>query len=317
MESAGNGGDGERAEAGHFLDDGSDNHVRGGSVVPGIDLSVSETEAPKSSAPPPSAVAPSATSTSGGSVKIAAAAAAKARKIEQENDDEYLDTIISELATAAAAAGAAPHELETGVSSPLARLLRCDVRCLKLDYELRRKFGAGVGGGGDRGDGAAAAAGAARARRARRGMMMALRVGNVTASALALKRLVVSSPKEDWPKPPSLVGGGLGMKRSEAPAYLPRWQLEAHRGADWFMFERSGSLEQLQVTGGATINTLFLRQLEQCMILKSCVDAVVLLLVCNSLRSLKRCTYRVSLWLIRTGQSFPWELDGLLIGVVA
>ncbi|CAN0532652.1 unnamed protein product, partial [Ectocarpus sp. 12 AP-2014] len=62
------------------------------------------------------------------------------------------------------------------------------------------------------------------------------------------KRLVVSAPKEDWPKPPSFVGGGLGMKRCEAgaPAYLPKWQLDAHQGAEWFVFERSSALEQLQ-----------------------------------------------------------------------
>ena len=168
------------------------------------------------------------------------------------NDDEYLDGIISELALKAAAAaakgGACAKDLQTGASSPLALLLRCDPRCLKLDQELRRKFG-----GSDRVNGAAAGAGGrgggGRARRPRRGMMVA-RGGNSSASAsLTLKRLIVSAPKEDWPKPPSFVGGGLGMKKCEAgaPSYLPRWQLEAHCGAEWFVFERSSSLEQLQV----------------------------------------------------------------------
>ncbi|CAM9671848.1 unnamed protein product [Ectocarpus sp. 6 AP-2014] len=88
-----------------------------------------------------------------------------------------------------------------------------------------------------------------RARRTRRGMMVGRGGNNNSVSAsLMLKRLVVSAPKEDWPKPPSFVGGGLGMKRCEAgaPAYLPRWQLDAHQGAEWFVFERSSSLEQLQ-----------------------------------------------------------------------
>lgn len=78
------------------------------------------------------------------------------------------------------------------------------------------------------------------------------RGGNNSVSAsLTLKRLVVSAPKEDWPKPPSFVGGGLGMKRCEggAPEYLPQWQVDAHRGAEWFVFERSSSLEQLHVSG--------------------------------------------------------------------
>lgn len=171
---------------------------------------------------------------------------------QQGDDDEYLDSIISELALKAAAAaaggGTGAEALHTGISSPLALLLRCDPRCLKLDQELRRKFG-----GGDRENGAAAGGvargGGGRARRTRRGVMAARGGNNSVSASLTLKRLVVSAPKEDWPKPPSFVGGGLGMKRCEAgaPTYLPRWQLEAHGGAEWFVFERSSSLEQLQV----------------------------------------------------------------------
>ncbi|CAM9753416.1 unnamed protein product [Scytosiphon promiscuus] len=166
---------------------------------------------------------------------------------EKNGDDEYLDSVISELALKAAAAkaageGASAEELQNGPSSPLALLLRCDPRCLKLDQELRRKFG-----GGDRENGAAAGARGGRARRTRRGMMLARGGNNSVSASLTLKRLVVSSPKEDWPKPPSFVGGGLGMKKCEggAPSYLPPWQADAHRGAEWFVFERSGSLEQL------------------------------------------------------------------------
>lgn len=182
----------------------------------------------------------------------AAPSPAPAPADQQGDDDEYLDSIISELAVKAAEAEAAgtragAEDLQTGVCSPLAMLLRCDPRCLKLDHELRRKFGGG--GGGDRENGAAAGGGGGRARRTRRGMMVARGGNNSVSASLTLKRLVVSAPKADWPKPPSFVGGGLGMKRCEAgaPAYLPRWQLEAHRGADWFVFERSSSLEQLQV----------------------------------------------------------------------
>lgn len=174
---------------------------------------------------------------------------------QQENggdDDEYLDSIISELKAAATAAGGgtAAKELQTGAASPLALFLRCDPRCLKLDQELRRKFGGG--GGGDRGNGGAAAGGGGgggRPRRTRRGMLAPRGGNNSVSASLTLKRLVVSAPKEDWPKPPSFVGGGLGMRKCEtgAPAYLPRWQVEAHFGADWFVFERSSSLEQLQV----------------------------------------------------------------------
>ncbi|CAN0024818.1 unnamed protein product, partial [Ectocarpus fasciculatus] len=171
--------------------------------------------------------------------------------VEGDDDDEYLDSIISELARKAAATqaaeGSSADNLKLGASSPLALLLRCDLRCLKLDQELRRKFG----GGGDRENGGAAGGGGGgggRARRTRRGMMVGRGGNNSVSASLTLKRLVVSAPKENWPKPPSFVGGGLGMKRCEAgaPAYLPRWQLDAHQGAEWFVFERSSSLEQLQ-----------------------------------------------------------------------
>lgn len=79
--------------------------------------------------------------------------------------------------------------------------------------------------------------------------MMPRGMGNSQAASglLARKRLVVSTPKEDWPKPPSFVGGGLGMKQCESPPYLPPWQLRAHSGAAWFEFEMSSSLDQLQV----------------------------------------------------------------------
>lgn len=189
--------------------------------------------------------APVSTFKSGGSATVADTST-KAQKVEEvQDDDEYLDKIISQLATEAAAGGGglSAADLPRGASSPLAKFLRCDARCLKLDVELRRMFGAGVGGGGgDREN--AGAAGGGRARRTRRGMVV--RGSNVPAS-LALKRLVISAPKEDWPKPPSLVGGGLGMSRCAPPKYLPQWQLEAHQGAEWFVFERSESLEQLQV----------------------------------------------------------------------
>lgn len=216
-----------------------------------------------STSPPAAGHAAAAAAAATGTVVASSATRAKKKAAaadQQENegdDDEYLNSIISEIALKEAAAtaargGAAAEELQTGAASPLALLLRCDPRCLKLDQELRRKFGGGGGGGGDRGNGGLAAGGGGggggRPRRTRRGML-ASRGGNSVSASLTLKRLVVSAPKEDWPKPPSFVGGGLGMKKCEAgaPAYLPRWQLEAHRGAEWFVFERSSSLEQLQV----------------------------------------------------------------------
>lgn len=215
---------------------------------------------PTGPAPIPAGEAYSGKATGGGLVANSTRKKKEAAdaKRNRGDDDEYLDGIISELAldaaAAAAAGGADAEELQTGASSPLALLLRCDPRCLKLDQELRRKFG-----GGDRANGAAAGegarggGGAGRARRPRRGMVA--RGGNASVSAsLTLKRLVVSAPKEDWPKPPSFVGGGLGMKKCEAgaPSYLPQWQLKAHCGAEWFAFERSSSLEQLQVRGDGT-----------------------------------------------------------------
>lgn len=191
-----------------------------------------------------------------------APAPAPAEETKYQDDDEYLDSVIAELKQHTSAGGVGERgNSETsmlGASSPLAQMLRSDVRSLKLENELRRKFGSSVGPGGA---GAAAGdgdmGGAGRLRR-RRGLTP--RGGSTPGASLALKRLVVSTPKEDWPKPPSLVGGGLGMARSEgAPEYLPAWQMEAHQGAEWFVFERSESLLQLQasmavfVLGGGVI----------------------------------------------------------------
>ena len=165
--------------------------------------------------------------------------------MEDEPDDhEYLDSIISELAsTRAEGEGVSTLGGLTGVSSPLENLLRCDPRCLRLDQELRRKFGGAGIAAADRENGAPGG----RARRTRRGIMPR-GMRNTQASGLALKRLVVSAPKEGWAKPPSFVGGGLGMRRCVPPSYLPLWQLKAHGGATWFQFEMSSSLAQSEVS---------------------------------------------------------------------
>lgn len=240
-------------EDGSSSSDSDDTGV--GNPTIGSDAHASKEDPAQSNSNVGAAARLTSTSTPAGKINHGTAAStAAAAKSQQGDDDEYLDSVISELARNAAAeeaagVGTGAEDLQTGASSPLALLLRCDPRCLKLDQELRRKFG-----GGDRENGAAAAGGGARggggrARRTRRGMMVARGGNNSVSASLTLKRLVVSAPKEDWPKPPSFVGGGLGMKRCEAgaPAYLPRWQVEAHRGAEWFEFERSSSLEQLQV----------------------------------------------------------------------
>lgn len=185
-----------------------------------------------------------------------AAPAAPPEEAKYQDDHEYLDSIIAELQlrnTGNIDGGGDASEKDTmvGTLSPLAQLLRCDVRCLKLENELRRKFGSSVrpgGGGAGAAGGDGDVGGAGRARR-RRGLMPRGGGNNASGASLALKRLVVSAPKDDWPKPPSLVGGGLGMSRCEegAPEYLPAWQVKAHQGAEWFVFERSESLQQMQV----------------------------------------------------------------------
>lgn len=182
------------------------------------------------------------TDTKGAPAPTTAPAKGKVKEVEKDvDDDEYLDSVISELATTASAEAESSMG-HTGVSSPIAKLLRCDPHCLKLDQELRRKFGGGRENGGG-------ALPGARARKPRRMGMMPRGMGNSQAASglLARKRLVVSTPKEDWPKPPSFVGGGLGMKQCEPPPYLPPWQLRAHGGAAWFEFEMSSSLDQMQV----------------------------------------------------------------------
>lgn len=181
------------------------------------------------------------------------APAASLEEAKYQDDHEYLDSIIAELQQRNTDGGGDTSEKDTmvGALSPLAQLLRCDVRCLKLENELRRKFGSSVrpGGGGAGAGGGDGDVGGGRVRR-RRGLMPRGGGNNASGASLALKRLVVSAPKEDWPKPPSLVGGGLGMARCEegAPDYLPDWQVKAHQGAEWFVFERSESLQQMQVS---------------------------------------------------------------------
>ncbi|CAM9122097.1 unnamed protein product [Choristocarpus tenellus] len=159
----------------------------------------------------------------------------EALKVEKEDDDEFLDTIISQLK---ATGGNVDRDASVG-ESQLLQLLRCDNRNLKIEYEMRRKFGASV----DEGARSDQGPGQGRGRGKRRGLPRGL----TPISALALKKLVVSSPKEDWPKPPSFVGGGIGMSRVMAPANLPPWQMKAHDGAEWFCFKHSTSYEQLQV----------------------------------------------------------------------
>ncbi|CAN0043676.1 unnamed protein product [Discosporangium mesarthrocarpum] len=155
----------------------------------------------------------------------------------KENDDEYLDSIISKIKEEGKGLGDGGHT--SGSSSLLAELLRCDGRNLKIDYEMRRKFGSSVGNNRS----AVQGPGQGRGRGRRRVMPRAVQ----QVPALTLKKLVVSSPKEDWPKPPSFVVGGMGMERTEAPTGLPGWQLEAHCGAEWFKFKYSPSYQQLQV----------------------------------------------------------------------
>lgn len=72
---------------------------------------------------------------------------------EYKDDHEYLDSVIAEVRETSGVGGGSSsqgeHDALLGAASPLAGLLRCDPRSLKLDNELRRKFGSSVGAAGE------------------------------------------------------------------------------------------------------------------------------------------------------------------------
>eukprot|EP00903_Cladosiphon_okamuranus_P006771 g6603.t1 len=214
------GEDSDESSSNSEEEDGSDNDSDDDALV-GSPTSGDDVDAPKEDAAQsristqvastsPTLALPAGKNNHGIATNAAAAPVVAAAAADQQgDDDEYLDSIISELALKAAAeeaAGGGPsaEAPQTGVSSPLALLLRCDRRCLKLDQELRRKFG-----GGDRENGAAGGGGG-RGRAGRRGAGAEKQTG---------------------------YDGGTGREQQ---------RVEAHRGAEWFVFERSSSLEQLQ-----------------------------------------------------------------------
>ncbi|KAG5191759.1 transcriptional repressor TCF25-domain-containing protein [Tribonema minus] len=172
---------------------------------------------------------------------------------DDDDDDALLDGLISQLSGAAINGGAAAAAAGGGGgdASALDALLACDPRALSVDAEMRRKFGAGAAAAAADADAAAAAAaeqrgGAGGGARRRRGRAAAPARGGA-AAALGNRRLLLGPPKEDWSRPPSLVGGGLGMERAAPPAWLPRRQRAAHGGgAQWFAYRWSEEYARAQ-----------------------------------------------------------------------
>lgn len=157
---------------------------------------------------------------------------------EEEDEDAWLE--IQRQAVGGGEGGDATTSSST-LQSPLyvaADALEMDTKSLSLDKELKSRFGdEGVGEGGGGGGG-----GGGRRRGAALGRGNASAGGGVLGQ-LYQRRCFFGAPKEDWPRPPTYVGGGFRMVRSEAPADCEN---EEEAGASWFAFEWSPAFQALQ-----------------------------------------------------------------------
>jgi hypothetical protein len=143
-------------------------------------------------------------------------------------DHRLMDDIIAEMGTGSGNL----ESSETGSFYDMHKVLRCDPLHLNLERELRRHFGVSV-----------ASTAPGRQARTRGGLDKKQR----KLSQVQLKKLVLGPPPEDWPsRPPSFVGGGIGMVRCDAPAGLSDWMRHAHgESAEWFEFKLSDAYVQL------------------------------------------------------------------------
>ncbi|CAM9423393.1 unnamed protein product, partial [Phaeothamnion confervicola] len=162
---------------------------------------------------------------------------APATKDVHEDDDVLLDEAIQSIAIAANQASSAGNGNDGGADDvPYSAAFQCDTRNLSIAKELRQRFGGAATAGGG---GVAIPRGGDPRRRKPGGAMM----------AGAMRKLLLGLPADDWPKPPSFIGGGLGMVKTAAPAYLPPWQAAAHgAGCTWFAFQASDVYKQLQAS---------------------------------------------------------------------
>ena len=86
-----------------------------------------------------------------------------------------------------------------GVRAVVRNLLKVDVKNLDIDSIMRKRFGSdSVRRGNEDGDG-------------ERPRIKPPGKGKPMPSKLTNRRLIFGSPKEDWTRPPSYVGGGVGM----------------------------------------------------------------------------------------------------------
>ncbi len=166
-----------------------------------------------------------------------------AKQVDEEDDDVWLEIQRQQegggLDTTATPAVGTSSKKRAAKPPVVPLALAFDTRCLNLEHELKFRFGAegvmpggaeGGGGGGNRRRGGAIGG-------ARGG------AGGGVLTQLYNRRCFFGPPKEDWPRPPTYVGGGLRMVRVEAPADC-RDPEEAAR--DWYAFEWSPSFQALQ-----------------------------------------------------------------------
>lgn len=86
-----------------------------------------------------------------------------------------------------------------GVRAVVRNLLKVEVKNLDIDSIMRKRFGSdSVRRGNEEGDG-------------ERPRIKTSGKGKPMPSKLTNRRLIFGSPKEDWTRPPSYVGGGVGM----------------------------------------------------------------------------------------------------------
>ncbi|CAM9276726.1 unnamed protein product, partial [Ectocarpus fasciculatus] len=132
----------------------------------------------------------------------------KKAKKKDPSDEPVVDAVDAEISALLEEIGMASSAAAAATDSPsaLSDILRVDPKSLDVDSLIRQRFaGAGADTGADRGAG-------------RRGA--GVRQGNAKQHVHRLggaARFVFGMPKDEWLKPPSYAGGGVGMRAVRAP----------------------------------------------------------------------------------------------------
>ena len=118
---------------------------------------------------------------------------------EEDADLKYLDEELAKIQSDLKDNDGINSSQGGGVRAVVRNLLRVDVKNLDIDSIMRKRFGSdSVRRGNEEGDG-------------ERPRIKAPGKGKPMPSKLTNRRLIFGSPKEDWTRPPSYVGGGVGM----------------------------------------------------------------------------------------------------------